>query len=316
MYHTFMGIDIGKETLVVAVNGEAETRTFANSLEGFESFYMCYQGRIHTTLVVLETTGGYEMELITYLLEKEVALHRADTRKVKHFIRSLGRQAKTDAIDAQGLAKYGRERYLSLVIFQPKTQQEKELQQLMQRRLDIKKMLVQEKNRAQAPHQRWIKKSCEAVIGVLETQIIDVDEQINALIEQDEYLQAKQKTLQTVSGIGRVISSYLIGLLPELGTLDRRSIASLVGVAPYSRESGKKKGYRKTQGGRHEVRAILFMAAMTAARSHSPLGDFYRQLLARGKKKMVALTALMRKIIVIANARLAELFKFQQKLTT
>jgi len=316
MYHTFIGIDISKAEVVVARQGHAAVAVFSNDDKGYEAFYQQYGEVPEKTLVVLETTGGYEMDLVEFLMEKKVAVHRADTRKVKHFIRSHGTKAKSDAVDAKSLALYGSERYEILALFKGKSAQAKELAQLTRRRMDIKQMLVQEKNRAQTPQQQWIAKSCEAVIEVLEAQIVEMDRKINQLIEADNEWKSKQKTLQSIAGIGPIVSNYLIALLPELGQLDRRRVASLVGLAPYPCESGQRKGYRKTYGGRQEVRGILFMAAMTASRSRSALGDFYRHLLAKGKPKMVAMTALMRKIIVIANARVAELFKTLAQATT
>jgi transposase len=133
-----------------------------------------------------------------------------------------------------------------------------------------------------------------------------LETEINQLIQADPDKQAKQVILQEIDGIGPTTSNSLLALLPELGNVNRRQIASLVGVAPHPCESGKSVGYRQTQGGRQTVRSILFMAAMTAARSKGRLGEFYRKLIARGKKKMVALTALMRKIVVIANAKIRD----------
>lgn len=312
MYQNFIGIDIGKETFVVGKHSEKITREFDNNLSGFQSFYQTYESVLPTTLVVLETTGGYEMGLLQYLLSNHIATHRANTRKVKYFIRSLGQEAKSDAIDAIGLARYGYERHERLELFIAKDFNQEHLQQLTQRRIDLKKMLVQEKNRQQAPNQSaWVLKSCQAMIEALEAQLKSLDKEIQASIEANPLQQAQQSILETIDGIGPITARSLIALLPELGTINRKQIASLVGLAPYPCESGKKIGYRRTKGGRHDVRAIMFMAAMTASRSKGRLGEFYRQLVARGKKKMVALTALMRKIIVIANARLSEWYKLQ-----
>ena len=313
MYQNFIGIDISKLTFVVGFHNRRETYEFNNTTKGFKAFFKKFKAQLSQSLVVLETTGGYEMELINFLLEAKVALHRADTRKVKYFIRSLGREAKSDAIDALGLAQYGYERHERLDLFVPKTTQQDLLQQFTERRLDLKKMLVQEKNRSQSPNLNpSIRKSCHTMIKTFERQIQTVDEALQSLIEAEPEQREKQQVLQEIDGIGQVLSTTLIALLPELGTVNRRRIASLVGLAPHPCESGAKIGYRRTKGGREDVRSILFMAAMTASQSKGRLGEFYRHLIAQGKKKMVALTALMRKIVVIANAKLADWYNKQQ----
>jgi transposase len=149
------------------------------------------------------------------------------------------------------------------------------------------------------------------MIKFLKKQIEKVSAEIDALINADPTQKAKRKILEEVDGIGSIISSSLLALLPELGLTDRRRIASLVGVAPHPYESGETIGYRRTKGGREEVRSILYMGAMTASRTKGRIGEFYRRLVAQGKKKMVALIAVMRKILVIANAKLAEWYKSQ-----
>lgn len=307
MYQNFIGIDIGKASFVVGFYNQRDTYEFENSLKGFKAFIERFEAILPFSLVVLETTGGYEMNLVTYLVSRKFAVHRADTRKVKYFIRSLGKEAKSDAIDAQGLSRYGCERHERLDLYVPKVSNQELLQQFTQRRLDLKKMLVQEKNRSQSPNlNASISKSCYAMINALEKQMLAVDEAIQSLIDADPKQKEKQQVLQEVDGIGQIISGTLLALLPELGTVNRRKIASLVGLAPHPYESGSKIGYRRTKGGREDARSILFMAAMTASRSKGRLGEFYRSMIARGKKKMVALTALMRKIVVIANAKIAD----------
>jgi transposase len=310
MYQKFIGIDISKETFVVSLHNKKGVNEFKNIVAGFELFLQQFTEILQCSLVVLETTGGYEMNLVQYLVSRHIAVHRADTRKVKYFIRSLGKLAKSDAIDSQGLARYAYERHEELPLFVPNSSHHEQLQQFTQRRLDLKQMLVQEKNRSKSPNlNSSIHKSCLAMIKALEKQLQVVDQVIQSLIDTSPEEKAKQKVLQEVDGIGPIISGTLLALLPELGTMNRKKIASLVGLAPHPYESGAKIGYRRTKGGREDVRSILFMAAMTACRSNGRLGEFYRQLIARGKKKMVALTALMRKIVVIANAKITDWYR-------
>ena len=304
MYQNFIGIDISKDTFVAASHLSKVTNSYSNNKEGFEAFIKEYKPFLLNALIVLETTGGYELKQIEYLQEKQFAVHRANTRKVKHFIKSLGRLGKSDGIDAFGLSQYGYERSERLELFVPNPR--KKLEKLVERREDLKKMLVQEKNRLQSPDQTYLNKSFKKIIHVIESELKVIDREIENFFQANNDLQKKREVIETVSGIGKVISAQLVALLPELGKIDRKKIASLAGVAPHPYESGKKIGYRCTRGGRNNVKNILFMAALTACRSNSKLGDFYKKLISAGKKKMVALVALMRKILVIANARVKE----------
>lgn len=310
MYQFFVGIDISKNDFAVAIHGKNKTNFYANNPEGFDEFFAAYSNFIGNALVVLETTGGYELPLIHFLQKHNYHVHRANTRKVKHFIRSFGRLAKTDAIDALALAQYGHERHSTLELFQANLQQK--LLKLVQRRLDLKQMLVQEKNRRQAPDQRDLRNSFNIIIRAIEKELKSIEDDINHICKTDPVLEEKKKVLKKIKGIGDIIAIELLALLPEMGTINRKKIASLAGVAPHPNESGKKVGYRATRGGRSEIKPILFMAAMTASRSKSKLGEFYEALVKKGKKKMVALTALMRKILVIANAKLRDFMNFKE----
>jgi transposase len=304
MYQNFIGIDISKDSFSVATHLNKTSHTFSNDRVGFKSFMKTYKSFLTHALIILETTGGYELEQIEYLQRKNLAVHRANTRKVKHFIKSFGVLGKSDAIDAHGLALYGAERHVKLELFVEAPG--KMLQKLIERREDLKKMLTQEKNRLQSPAQKELKKSFTAIIDALNAELKKIDQDIEKYCDKHPQIQEKRKVLETVNGIGKVVSAQLIALLPEIGKIDRKKIASLAGLAPHPYESGKKIGYRCTRGGRANVKKILFMAALTASRSKSSLGDFYTNLIHKGKKKMVAIVALMRKILVIANARVRE----------
>lgn len=304
MYHFFIGIDISKDNFVVAKHGDKKAINYPNNKNGFLHFYKDFKQQLPQSLVILETTGGYEIELISYLQSKKFLVHRANTRKVKSFIRSYGTLAKTDSIDAFGLALYGYERHLKLEIYQESPH--KKLLKLIQRRNDLKIMLVQEKNRLKAPDQKAFKTSFNTIIRALQQEMQKMEKIIAKLCKEYPEIEEKVKVLKTIKGIGDITAVQLIALLPELGTLDRKKITSLAGLAPHPNESGKKIGYRATRGGRSDVKPVLFLSAMTAARSKTTLGDFYNKLLSSGKKKMVALTALMRKILVIANAKVRD----------
>lgn len=306
-YNNFIGIDIGKFSFVATLHGSKHVFEYDNNSSGIRAFLKAFRKELPKSLVVLETTGGCEMKLLLTLCEKNYAVHRANTRKVKSFIRSFGNRAKTDALDAKALAFYGLERQTLLDIYTPPSQNAFILYELVQRRKDLTQMLVAEKNRLKSPKASFIKSSFQSMIQSISLQIEQITAQIKELIDSDSVLLARQKTLQTIPGVGEKISQDLLALMPELGTFNRRQVASLAGLAPRANDSGKFQGYRRTGHGRDCVKPVLFLAAMAARNSHSHLKAFYNNLIERGKKKMVALTALMRKIIVIANAKLKEL---------
>ena len=304
VYKNFIGIDIGKLAFVVATHGSKKIREYENTLEGIDEFLKDYP--LTDSFIVLETTGGYEMRLLLTLCERGFSVHRANTRKVKNFIRSLGNGAKTDPLDSQALALYGYERHERLECFKPPSEQALELYELVQRCSDLKGMLVAEKNRLKAPRIEYVRESCELMIEALTKQIEILTLRINQIIENDILLKKKKEVLKSIPGIGEITANQLLVLLPELGTLNRKQIASLTGLAPIANDSGQYKGYRSTGHGRAGIKPALFMAAMAARNSNSGLKSFYNRLVEAGKKKMVALTALMRKIIVIANARIRD----------
>lgn len=304
LYNSYIGIDIGKFNFVVSVHSLKKTQEYTNDASGIKTFIKEQKSALKDGLCILETTGGHEMRLLLTLCEQNFKVHRADTRKIKNFIRSFGNDSKTDRLDAKALALYGYERSDRLDLFTPQSKQSLMLYELVQRRKDLKKMLVAEKNRFQAPRADVIKESCRVMIESITGQIAAITNEINLLIEQDLTLKPKKAILKTVPGIGDVTANELLVLLPELGTLSRREIASLAGLAPKANDSGQFNGHRSIRYGREGIKPILFMAAMAARNSNSSLKAFYEHLILYGKKKMVALTALMRKIIVIANARL------------
>lgn len=314
LYQNFIGVDIGKYTFVVSVYGQKKTKEYENTPGGISDFLKAYASTLDKSLVVLETTGGYEKLLLLTLCKHEIAVHRANTRKVKNFIRSYGNPAKTDELDAKALARYGYERHASLELYEPLSPDLLDLYCLIQRRRDLKQMLIAEKNRKQGPGAASVQPSFDAIITVLNEEVTAISHAIEELISSIPKLSAVKKVLKTVPGIGDIVAQELLGLVPEIGTLSRRKIASLTGLAPRANDSGNFKGYRHTGHGRDIIKPMLFLSAMAARNSKSELKTFYESLIGRGKKKMVALTALMRKIIVIANARVRDYYVEQQSL--
>lgn len=303
-YNNFIGIDIGKFNFVVALYGKKIFKEYENTPLGINKFINEFAKELPSALCVLEPTGGYELRLLLALCEGNYTVHRAHTRHIKSFIRSLGNGAKTDNLDAYYLSLYGHERSCTLARFCFPSSDSTRLYELVHRRRDLKQMLVAEKNRYQSPRSGSVRDGIKMHIEFLENEIAVITNAIESLIDKDVLLKEKRKMLKTIPGIGNIISFELLISLPELGQLSRREIASLVGVAPISRDSGKYRGYRRTGHGREGVKPMLYLAAMAARNSNSHLKVYYESLVGRGKCKMVALTALMRKIIVIANARL------------
>jgi transposase len=302
IYNNFVGIDIGKHEFVVNVYGSKKTYPYTNNLEGLEKLNGELGTILQNALIVLEVTGGYERSVIAYLQQKNIAVHRANGRQIKSFIRSYGIVAKNDNIDAIALSQYAFERQSSLKIYQ--VSKHDFLRELNERRNDLVKMRTQEKNRSQAPCSNLPKNSFTSVLNVLDEQINVIEKQMEALIASDAELTLKIKELKTISGIGNVLAHALIAQMPELGELNQKQAASLAGVAPHPNQSGTKNGYRRTRGGRRSIKALLFMGALSAVRSKSKLGDFYNRLISNGKSKLCALVAVIRKMVVIANAKI------------
>lgn len=311
LYQQFIGIDIGKFNFVVNFHGNKDVKEYANTEEGILEFIQEHSHILLNSLTVLETTGGYENLVLNTLCAKGCDVHRANTRQVKNYIRSLSsNRAKTDSLDAKALSMYGHERHAKLKLYVPVKSLQTDLYNLVQRRMELKEIVAAEKNRSKGPSvDSLVKKSCELLIKHITTQIESISKKIKKLIESDSIVYGTFKVLMTVLGIGRITAENLLGVIPEIGHLTRRQIASLAGVAPRANESGVLRGYRKTMPGREGVKKILFCSAMAARNSNSPLKEFYNKLTGKGKKKMVALVALMRKIIVIANARVRDYLK-------
>ena len=302
--NTFIGIDVSKYKLdifnsktgefVEIDNTKAAIRKYIRALEMSEDLY-----------IIIDLTGGYEALCVNEFYVKGYNIIRAEGRKVKAFARALGISAKTDKIDANILAQYGEKCFNTLRLYQPYNNQ---IKKLVMRLSDIKQLLQQEKNRLKAPdNMQIVTRSIKQLINIYEKEIAKLENEIEIIIENDEELRKKYKLLLEQKGIGKKVAYILLGLLPELGYLNRREIAALAGVAPFARDSGTINGYRRTGTGRVDVKKALFIAALVAIKYDEKMNLFYTNLTSRGKKKMVAVTATMRKIIIILNAKIKDL---------
>lgn len=300
-----LGLDVSCDSVTFYDSLTGQTLTVANRHDELRAALEPFAGRDGLT-AVCEATGGYEDELLAVLTALAICAHRADAARVKAYIRSFGKRAKTDAVDARWLARYGQERGATLAKWQPAKENRSRISLLSERRADLVAMRVQEKNRLKSPRARLIATDIEAHIVELDTRIAAIETQIATLIRSDPDLKQRESTLRSIPGIGNTIAARLIATMPELGTLNRRQVASLAGCAPHPRDSGKMAAHRTTVGGRRHVRPVLFLAALTAIRGNNKLAAAYKAFIKAGKPKRLALNAIMRKIITIANARIRD----------
>lgn len=306
--HRVLGLDVAKATITVFCSLTQTTTTIPNTPAAIARLLAPLSDH---DLCVIEPTGGYEALAIGLIAGANIPCHRADTLKIKAFNRSFGTLAKSDPIDARALALYGQERWKTLPLFSPHDETQAVLAALVARRQDLVALKVAETNRKAAPGPACIKSSCAALLKSIARQLAAIDSQIAALIKTSPTLQRTIAISQTVQGVGLRTAIAMAALMPELGQLTRRQAASLAGLAPHPSDSGTLNRYRAMRGGRPKVRSALFMAALAATRAQGPLRIAYNRLIESGKKPIVAIGAIMRKIIVIINARIRDQHKQQ-----
>lgn len=298
----FVGIDVSSQTLEVAVSTRGANWQASNDASGIEQLVQ-HLLSLGPTLIVLEATGGYEFEAACALQAAGLSVAVVNPRMARDFARSMGALAKTDALDARMLAAFARvldqhpqrERFIKPLA----DAQLQRLQALVLRRRQLVQMITSERQRLRLAHAA-ARPSIERVVDFLQRELSDSDTEVAAHVQQHHA--ALAQALRSVPGIGAASVAVLLAELPELGKLDRRRIAALVGVAPLNRDSGLMRGQRTIWGGRAEVRSTLYMATLTAVRHNPVLRDYYQRLILAGKRKKVALVAAMRKLLTIINA--------------
>lgn len=298
-----LGLDVAKASVVLHDPVSRKTQTIANqpdalrqALEPFSDY----------ELMVCEVTGGYELALLEAAVDVGLPAHRADPARVKAFIKSHGGLAKTDAIDARWLSRYGQERGSDLTPWRPGDLDRDALANLVRHRQDLVTQRAQAKNRLQAPTVGVLADFLTAEIDFLTVQIEAVERACAELIDAKPDLARDEQRLRDIPGIGPATARTLLALLPEIGRLNRRQAASLAGLAPHPNESGQSVRRKPRRGGRQGLRTILFMAALAAARANPKLKAFAQRLLQAGKPKKIIINAIARKLVVIANATLSE----------
>jgi transposase len=298
----YVGIDVSKDRLDMAVLGKKPIVQFASTKKGLANL-VWHMKQLKPKLIVVEATGGYEEALVLALFEAGLPVALVSPQRVRQYAKAKGLLAKTDKLDAQTLADYGKT--IQPRLFVGKSEERKRLSALVGRRKQLGDLLQAEKNRLRTTSME-VKNSLARVITCLKAEMKEVEKEIRQFLNEQEEFGAQEKLLRSAKSIGAVTAATLLADLPELGTLDRKQIAALVGVAPMNKDSGRKRGYRKTQGGRPEVRRALYMATLTGIRYNPVLKPQYNQLVKRGKEKKVAITACMRKMLTILNAMMRD----------
>lgn len=292
----YVGLDVAKLSLELHLAGHSHP--LANNAQGHAQLLKHLRGHPHAH-VICEATGGYEQPVVRALHAADIPISIVEAGRVRYFARAQGQRAKTDPIDAAVLSQYGDT--FHPVAAAPATLPQQRLADLCQRRRQLIHTLTVETNRAEHYTDPLCRRQARQLHKTLEKQIQQCDEAIIQLIAGDELLAQKAKRLKTIPGVGPVVAATVLAEMPELGQLNRQTAAALAGVAPYNRDSGGQKGIRHISGGRRPVRTALYMAALSAVRYDRILKEFYLRLRAAGKKPLVAITACMRKLVILMN---------------
>lgn len=294
----FVGIDVSKAQLDLAMRPEGPRLSVANDDTGIGTLVAHVQA-VKPALIVLEATGGYERALVRALVDVALPVVVVNPRQVRDFAKATGQLAKTDQLDAAILARFAEVVRPALRGVPDKPTQE--LAALLARRRQLVEMLTAERNRLSSAAAR-LQKRIRAHITWLTAELSRVDEDLDQAIRQSPIWREREDLLRSVPGIGPIVARTLLAELPELGTLNRKQVAALVGLAPFNRDSGTLRGKRTIWGGRAPVRATLYMATLVAVRWNGPIRSFYARLRQAGKVPKVALIACMRKLLTILNA--------------
>lgn len=296
---TYLGLDIAKLTLDLSPQPGLAHRTIANQASGHRKLIKALRtlpGLIH---LICEATGGYEHDLLIALHQAQIPFTLVNPRQIRDFARASGLLAKTDRLDAAVLAEYGQ-------VFQPeatpaRTQIQERLRALVTRRQELLGLLTQEQLRAEHHHDSFVCRHALGLKRTLQKHLNQIETEIAALEQSDATLHAQVERLSSIQGVGQRTAWLLLAALPELGTLDRGQAAALAGLAPYNHDSGPYRGQRHIAHGRPLARTALYMAALVAARCNPVLRPLYQRLRLAGKPAKVALVALMRKLVELAN---------------
>jgi len=294
-----VAIDVSKGSFATYWKGIGRAKNYSSDGKSIKKLAADIEV-LKPTLVVLECTGGYEQELCEELWGRAIPLAKVNPGRVRHFCRAKGYLAKTDPIDAKAIYEFGIA--MELVPQNPPSPALQRVKQLFLRRQQLMQMSIAEKNHLKAPcADKAAKASIKRVLKFISKEIKALDTQIAAALQKTPEVQSKMHALKQQKGVGPVLLAALLVLLPELGTLNRNTVAALVGVAPFNHDSGTDSRKRSIRGGRCNLRTVLYMATLAAIRTNGTIKALYRRLVIRGTKRMVAVVACMRKFIIYLN---------------
>lgn len=298
----FVGIDVAKDKLDIAVLGEKKASQVGNEEAGIGKLINKLKV-LKPELIVVEATGGYQRAVVLGLYEAGLPVAVVNPIRVRQYARASGLFAKTDKLDAFNLAEFGKQ--MKPRKFEAKSESERHVSALLVRRRQLEEMLKAEKSRLRTVSPA-MRASVERMIEMLKEEIKRLEKELDGFMKENADWREQEEILTSAKGVGRITATTLLAELPELGKLDRKKIAALVGLAPMNFDSGKKRGYRKTKGGRMEVRNVLYMSTLVATRYNPLIRAQYQEFQRRGKVKKVALTACMRKFLTILNAMMRD----------
>ena len=300
----FVGVDVSKNWLDVHIHPMGKSVRIDNTSDGIEQLLKIFTHN-NITKIVCESSGGYENTLISVCSKAGYHVWRVDPKRIKAFIASEGVKAKTDKIDAKMIALFASQKEASYTQ-NKRSDLDEEIRALVRRKADLTEIAAMEKRRLKGPTGLFCKDNIERLIGIIEQDIVCLEEKIQGLIKENPELSSKDDILQSIPGIGKATAAALIAEMPELGSIDNKKAAALLGVVPYTKQSGMYKGSETISGGRFAPRKALYMAALCATRHNDPMKIFYNRLREKGKRPKVAVVAVMNKLITTMNAMLRD----------
>lgn len=304
-----VGIDVAKDKLDLARSDAGEVLTVANSKRGIDKLVATLR-TLQPTLIVIEATGGYERDALEAMLDADLPVALAQPAHVRHLAKALGILAKTDAIDARVLVRYAK--HAAPRLARKRSKNQAELDALVTCRRQLVGVRTEQRNRLAMTRSAPARHAIEAVLQTIQDQIDSLDMQIRSLIESDDEMNGWDRLLQSVPGLGPIVSATLLTELLELGAVGRAQISALAGVAPFNRDSGRFKGKRAIRGGRPHARSALYMAALTAMRCNPVIRPFAQRLKDQGKPNKVVIVAAMRKLLTLLNAMIRDRLEWSQ----
>jgi len=310
---TLVAVDVAKEKLDVYCTATKTCITIKNDVRVIGSWLKEIETKYKLEKVVLEPTGGYEEKLLHQLSKREIDAFFIHPNKLKHFKLAEGKKAKTDNIDAFYISEFAKVHKSQLKLVNTETFQDMEIKELIRTRrhinLDIQRFRCYCEHKF---HNDTVKKFNQRMIKTLKKELKRIELSITEAIKKDEEKSRNVILLKTIKGVGDVTANTFVACVPELGKIDSASLSSLIGVAPFNRDSGKKRGKRSIQGGRADVRSVLYMSALVAVRFNDRMKAVYERIIARGRPKKVALVAVMRRLLRIMNAVVRDQKAYEQ----